>query len=77
MNYRDQKKYLEALKKYEKKFERREAEEYKMFSKMHKDEEEFDTVSLRRLKDLYDKYYEPVDKGKYDSFFKKSGDDKE
>ncbi len=71
MSFRDQKKYIEALKRYERKFDRREAEEYKMFLKMHKDEEDFDSVSLRRLKELYDKYNVPVDRSKYDSFFKK------
>jgi hypothetical protein len=71
MSFRDQQKYLDALKKYERKFERREAEEYKMFIKMHKDEEDFDSLSLKRLKEIYDKYNVSVDKSKYDSFFKK------
>lgn len=71
MSFRDQQKYLETLHKYEKKFDRREAEDYKMFVKMNKDEEDFDTVSLRRLKELYDKYNVPVDRSKYDAFFKK------
>ena len=71
MSFRDQQKYLDVLRKYERKFDTKECEEYKMFLKMHKDEEEFDSVSMRRLKELYDKYYEPVDKSKYDAFFKK------
>ena len=71
MSFREQQKYLEVLHKYEKKFDQREAEDYKMFVKMNKDEEEFDTVSLRRLKELYDKYNLPVDRSKYDTFFKK------
>jgi hypothetical protein len=45
-----------------------------MFVKRHKDEEEFDSVSMKRLKELYDKYNIPVDKSKYDSFFKKIND---
>ncbi len=71
MSYRDQQKYLDTLRKYERKFDRKELEEYKMFVKMHKDDEDFDSISLRRLKELYDKYNVPVDKSKYDAFFKK------
>ena len=71
MSFRDQQKYLETLRKYEKNFDRREAEDYKMFVKMNKDEEDFDTVSLRQLKELYDKYNVPIDRSKYDAFFKK------
>jgi hypothetical protein len=73
-SHRDQKKFLEALKKYERKFNRQECEEYKTFIKRDKDEEEFDTVSMKRLKELYDKYYEPPDISKYDKFFKKRPD---
>ena len=71
MAFREQQKYLDLLKKYERKLDRKEGEEYKIFLKMQKDDEDFDSVSLRRLKELYDKYNVPVDKSKYDSFFKK------
>ena len=71
MSYRDQQKYIETLKKYERKFDRKESEDFKMFLKRQKDEEDFDTVSMKRLKELYDKYNVPVDRSKYDSFFKK------
>jgi hypothetical protein len=71
MSFREQQKYLEVLRKYERKFDRKEAEDYKMFLKMQKDDEDFDSISLKRLKELYDKYNVPVDKSKYDSFFKK------
>jgi hypothetical protein len=71
MSYRDQQKYIEILKKYERKFDKKESEDYKMFLKRQKDDEDFDTVSMKRLKELYDKYNVPVDKSKYDSFFKK------
>jgi hypothetical protein len=71
MSFREQQKYIDLLKKYERKFDRKESEDYKMFLKMQKDEEDFDSVSLKRLKELYDKYNVPVDKTKYDSFFKK------
>ncbi len=71
MSYRDQEKFLEIIKKHERNLTPKECEEYKMFMKMHKDEEDFDTVSLRRLQELYEKYNVPVDKSKYDKFFKK------
>ncbi len=71
MAYRDQQKYIETLKKHERKFDRKESEDFKMFLKRQKDEEDFDTVSMKRLKELYDKYNVPIDKSKYDSFFKK------
>ena len=72
MSYRDQVKYLETLQRFERKMDGKEKEELKMFVKRHKDEEEFDSVSMKRLKELYDKYNIPVDKSKYDSFFKKN-----
>jgi len=72
MSYRDQAKYIEFLKRFERKFDRKEAEEFKMFLKMHKDEDEFDSITMKKLKALYDKYNLPVDRAKYDSFFKKN-----
>jgi hypothetical protein len=71
MSFREQQKYLDTLRKYERKFDHKEAEDYKMFLKMQKDDEDFDSLSLKRLKEIYDKYNAPVDKAKYDSFFKK------
>ncbi len=72
MGIREQQKYLEYLKRFEKKFTNKELEEYKMFLKRQKDDEDFDTVSMRRLKELYDKYYEKKDISKLDDLFKKS-----
>ena len=71
MSYRDQQKYLELLKKHERDFDHNELEDYKKFVKMQKDEEDFDSLSLARLKEIYDKYNVPVDRSKYDAFFKK------
>ena len=71
MSYRDQEKYLEFLRKFERKFDRKEAEDFKMFLKMQKDEEEFDSVMMKKLKSLYEKFNVPVDRSKYDAFFKK------
>lgn len=72
MSYRDQQKLLDCLKKYISKMDVRELEEYKMFVKRQKDDEDFDSVSMSRLKELYDKYHQTIDKSKYDHFFKKS-----
>jgi len=71
MSYRDQSKYLDFLRKFERKFDRKEVEDFKMFLKMQKDEEEFDSVTMNKLKSLYNKYNIPVDRSKYDAFFKK------
>jgi hypothetical protein len=74
-SYREQKKYLEVLKKNERNFTRQESDEYKLFVKRDKDDDEFDTVTMKRLKELHDKYYKPVDTSKYDKFFKKNPDE--
>jgi len=74
-SHRVQRKYLDELKKYESKFTRREYDEYKIFIKRDKDEEEFDSVTMKRLKEIYDKYYEPIDSSKFDKFFKKNPSD--
>jgi hypothetical protein len=72
MAFRDQQKLLDGLKKNLSKLTSKEMEEYKMFIKRQKDDEDFDSVSMKRLKELHDKYYERVDKSRYDHFFKKS-----
>lgn len=71
MNFRNQEKYLDYLRRCEKKFTPKELEEYKMFVKRQKDGEEFDSLSMKRLKELYDKYYEKKDISKLDELFKK------
>lgn len=74
MAYRDQQKYLDFLKRFENKMNRAELEDYKKFVKRQKDDEDFDTISMKRLKELYDKFSVPVDISKYDNFFKKSNE---
>ena len=74
MAYRDQQKYLDFLKRFENKMDRNELEDYKKFVKRQKDDEDFDTISMKKLKDLYDKFYTPVDKSKYDHLFKKNNE---
>jgi hypothetical protein len=72
MSFRDQKKYLEAIKRFESKFDRKELDEYKIFLKRDKDEEEFDTVAMKRLKEIHDKYFVAPDRSKLDALFKKN-----
>ena len=71
MSFRDQQKYLDMLKKYERNFSPEDKYVYDIFVKRNKDDEDFDTVSMKKLKDLHDKYYVPVDKSKFDALFKK------
>lgn len=70
MSFREQKKYLEALKRYERKFEKKELEDYKMLVKRHKDEEDLDKLSLGRLEKMYEKYYLNRQKRNFDDIFK-------
>lgn len=74
MQIKDQQKIIDELKKYEKNFSSKEAEEFKMFIKRQKDDEDFDTLSYKRLKDLHAKYYKPADRSKLEALFKKKDD---
>ena len=71
MSFRDQQKYLDVLKKYERKFSPVDKYAYDIFVKRQKDDEDFDTVSMKKLKELHDKYFVAADKSKLDSLFKK------
>ncbi|PJA96710.1 MAG: hypothetical protein CO129_05095 [Ignavibacteriales bacterium CG_4_9_14_3_um_filter_34_10] len=70
MTHREQTKYIDALRKYEKKMEPKEAEIFKMFLKRHHDDEDFDKLSAQKLIELYDKYYVHREKKNLDIFFK-------
>lgn len=71
MRSTDQRKYFEALKRYERKFSNDELKDYKMFLKRHKDEEDLDNISFNKLKDLYTKYYVNREKIDINDIFKK------
>jgi len=71
MDYRDQRNKIDALKRYENKMECKEREDFKIFVKRQKDDEDFDTISFKRLSDLYEKYYLNRPKRSLDSLFKK------
>ena len=71
MRSTDQKKYFEALKRYEIKFSTEELKNYKLFFKRHKDDEDLDNLSFQKLKDLYVKYYVNREKIDINDLFKK------
>ncbi|WKZ70286.1 MAG: hypothetical protein QY331_03315 [Melioribacteraceae bacterium] len=71
MSYRDQKKYFETLKRYERKFESKEKQRYDMLVKRNKDDEDLDKASMEFLKDLIEKYHRNRPKPNLDDLFKK------
>lgn len=71
MRSTDQKKYIETLKRYEKKMDEKEREMYRMFVKRNKDDEDLDNISFGKLKDLFTKYYTNREKKNFDHLFKK------
>lgn len=70
MSYRKQKKYLEILKRYERKMDQKELERYKMMIKRDKMEEDLDKLSLGFLEELHQKYHVNRVKPNYDHIFK-------
>jgi hypothetical protein len=70
MGFREQKKLLAELKGFEGKMSLKDQEAYKMFVKREKDEEEFDTVSMARLRDLHQRYYAARPKPDISKYFK-------
>lgn len=70
MTFREQKKYIEILKKYEKKFDSVEKDLFKMFLKRHKDDEDLDKQSAEKLLELHEKYHVNKPKKSFDHFFK-------
>ena len=71
MSLRDQRKYFDTLKRYERKFEQKESELYKMMVKRNKDDEDLDSLSMAKLKELYEKYHVNRERKNYDDLFKK------
>jgi len=71
MSYRDQVRYLDTLKRYERKFDSKESSKYAMLKKRHKDDEDLDKSSLEFLKELFEKYHANRPKINLDDYFKK------
>ena len=72
MSQREQRKYLDALKRYEKKMENKEREIFKMFLKRDKDDEDLDKLSMNQLTELYQKYHLNREKKNFDGLFNKN-----
>ncbi|KAF0151937.1 MAG: hypothetical protein FD143_1547 [Ignavibacteria bacterium] len=77
MSLREQKTYFEILKRYERKFEPKEMEMYKMLVKRNKDAEDLDKLAMEKLRNLYEKYHVNREKKSYDHLFKKSEENSE
>jgi hypothetical protein len=75
MRSTEQKRYIETLKRYEKKMDRNEREMYAMFVKRHKDDEDLDNISFGKLKDLFVKFHANREKKNFDHIFKKPDSD--
>ena len=52
----EQHKVVESLREYQHKMKGREADDFEMFHKRDRDDEELDELSRRRLLELYEKY---------------------
>jgi hypothetical protein len=72
MAFREQREMIDILRDYEQKMSRDEREEFRMFVKRHKDDEELDSLSMQRLKELYTTYYINRPRKKFVDPFKKS-----
>jgi hypothetical protein len=57
MSFREQREMIENLRDFERKMTRDELEDFQMYLKRHKDDEELDALSMKRLKELHEKYY--------------------
>jgi hypothetical protein len=72
--FREQKNLMDQLAKLQMKLSYSELTEYKMFVKRQKDDEEFDTLSMKRLRELVAKYEVKRDKSAFDNLFKPKQD---
>jgi hypothetical protein len=70
-SYRDQKNFIDALKRYENKMDEKERSFFSITLKRDKDEEDLDSISFVKLKELYTKYYVNRKKPNLDDLFKK------
>ncbi len=75
MSLREQKRYFEILKKYERKLNSNELEDYKMLVKRDKDDEDLDKLSMQRLIALFEKYHVNREKKNLDFLFKKPSEE--
>jgi len=70
-SFRNQKKFIEALMRYERKMDKKEQETFRMIVSRDKDEEDLDSLAFADLSELYTKYYVNREKKSLDDLFKK------
>ncbi len=71
MSFKEQKEMIEILRDFEHKMTRDELEDFRMFVKRHKDDEELDSISMKRLSELHEKYYKNRPRKQFIDPFKK------
>ncbi|MCE1189504.1 MAG: hypothetical protein LWX56_10210 [Ignavibacteria bacterium] len=71
MKSSEQKKLLDDLNKVISKMNRTDQDAFKLLQKRDKDEEEFDTLSIARLKELHTRYVISKPKADFNALFKK------
>jgi len=71
-SYQDQKNFIEALRRYENKMDEKERNFFSTTVKRNIDDEDLDSISFGKLKELYTKYYVNRKKPNLDDLFKKS-----
>ena len=77
MSRKEQKNYFEILKRYERKFETKETEMYKILVMRNKDDEDLDKLAMDKLRLLYEKYHVNRERKNYDHLFKKPEENSE
>lgn len=71
MSAREQNKLLDALKRYASGMTPPDKEEYRKMIQRQKDEEDFDSVTMKKLQELHKKYVTYKSKEDLDNLFKK------
>jgi len=71
-SFRDQKKFIEELMRYERKMDSKEKEIFRMIVIRDKEEEDLDSVAFAELSELHTKYYVNREKRSLDDLFKKT-----
>ena len=69
-SYQDQKNFIEALRRYENKMDEKERNFFSTTVKRNIDDEDLDTLSFGKLKELHTKYYVNRKKPSLDALFK-------
>jgi hypothetical protein len=67
----DQRKMIQDLKDYASKMDRRERDEFEMFEKRSKDDEELDNLAFTRLQEMHKRYVAKKTKADIEAMLKK------